>query len=549
MNKLLIPVLCCTLLACKKDKQTTPEDPDPAPVEQEKPTKITVWDATLWSESHPKGLPVEGATVELYSTQQDYLDKKPAGTAKTDKDGIASFAKQKEGDYYIVAYKEQKTNTWADSQGRTKVSDTLFQSDEAIRDLQNPIQKNATPGDFMYKDLNGDMMINNDDVASAPFFKVTINNTTPVAGSVVIGYPVNHEGAPIYTIDGVRAAFATVAQQINTTHQGFVMLDGVLSDESDGNISGTESNDWKNLDEFKILSTNAVVTRLWKEHYASILKINKLMADITTIDPTASDVRSQLYAFRALAYLDLFKYFGDLFLVQGSYIPTDVARKSTAAVKDFISADLTNAASNLPVTAPAAYPWYATQASVQMTMARLYLEVSMSDIDNITDTNLASYASLKLADFSTIFESSANTEIIWTISSNLTSPFKEYFVKSGQTVNFFPVIRMTELYLMRALALRSDVSGATSDLKKVADRSGKTLGAINSSVDVLREVEKLYTEEFYREGFRYRFLHLTGQAGMVLTGKGYESYHEHMPVPNEILMKYYNAYQNIGYNN
>ncbi|MCF6403571.1 RagB/SusD family nutrient uptake outer membrane protein [Chitinophaga filiformis] len=549
MKKALLPILLCSFFACKKEQ---PDPVSPPPME-DKTTKITVWDATQWSESNPKGIPIEGATVELYATQQDYLIKKPALTATTDKNGIASFKDAKEGEYFIVAFKDQKTNTWADDLGHTKVSDTLFQSFGSINDPQQPIQRNAAPGDFMFRDLNGDAQIDNNDVSAAPFFKVIINNEAPVAASAIIGYPVNHEGAPINTMEEVKAAFAILAQQIGTTHQGFVMLDGVLSDESDGNIIGVESNlaaDWQKIDQFQIGSSNAVIRRLWNEHYSSIFKINQLMADISRIAPGETEIRSQLHAFRALTYLDLFRYFGDLPLVEESFMPYDASRSSAGTIEAYIYADVMNSFNNMPVTAPTATPWYATRAAVNMILAKLYIETFYIDgVMHVTDTGWNTYEKLRLSDLSQVFVSPAGTEIIWAISPGLTSPFKEYFVKAGQTVNFFPVTRLTELYLLRALAyvLWHSWGAVGEELNIVANRSGKTVGVISNQDDALRELEKLYSGEFYREGFRYRFLHLTGQAATVLADKGYISYHRHMPIPDSVLMKHPIMTQNVGY--
>lgn len=550
MKRLLLPILLCSLFACKKDTQPDPVDPPPI---VDTTTRITVWDATQWSESNPKGLPVEGATVELYATQQDYLIKKPALTATTDKNGIASFNGAKEGEYFIVAFKDKKTNTWTDNLGRTKISDTLFQSFRSTVDPDRPAQKNAAPGDFMFRDLNDDFKADSNDVTAAPFFKVIINNKVPVAGSAIIGYAVNHEGAPLNTMAEVEAAFAILAQEIGNTHLGFVMLDGVLSDESDGNIAGVESElaaDWQRIDHFLILSSNKVIRRLWNEHYANILKINKLLADVARIAPGYNEVRSQLRAFRALSYFDLFKYFGDLPLAKGTFIPEDIYRSSRETITGYIYEDVMNASFNT-WTVPAVTPWYSTIATVYWMMGKLYVEEGdyvRAIIATRTNSNV--YEKLWLSDLSQVFVSPAGSEIMWAISPDLKSPFKEYFVKSGQTVNFFPVARLTETYLTRALAnLLYGSWGALEEegLGIIAERSGRTIGPINSREDAIRELGKMYAEEFYREGFRYRFLHLTGQADIVLGSKGYQSYNEHMPIPDSVLMKYPYMKQNPGY--
>jgi starch-binding outer membrane protein, SusD/RagB family len=541
MNRLLVPVLMCFLLGCSKEK--TPAQP----------TNITVWDATLWSESNPRGLPIEGATVQLYATQQDYLLKKPAFTATTNKNGIASFTGAKEGSYFIVAFKDEKTNTWPDDFGRTKISDTLLQRFVSIDDPQQSMLKDVAPGDFIFRDLNADGKIDINDVSPAPYFKISINNNKPVAGTVIIGYPVNREGAVLKTIAQVKAAFAVLAQQIGLTHQGFVMLDGVLSDESDGKFTGLESDvaaDWEKLDKFQIVSSNMVIRRFWNEHYTSIFTINKLMADIARIAPDETEVLSQLYAFRALVHVDLFRYFGEIPLVYGTFFPRDIYRYSQAEIRYYIYRDIMYSYANMPNAAPAASPWYATRAAINMTLARLYLEIGDREgVRSATNINDSPYWDLRLSEFSQVFVSPAGSEIIWAISPGLTSPFKEYFVKPGQTVNFFPVSRLTETHLIRATAslVAGFLGNIEEDLRIVAGRSGKTVSPINYKEDALREVEKLYREDFYREGFRYRFLHLTQQATKVLGARGYSTYHERMPIPDSIISKYHYIEQTPGY--
>jgi len=553
--KRLVPIFLCMLFACKKD-HTQPDPVDP-PVPEKKATTITVWDATQWSVGHPKGLPIEGATVELYATQQDYLAKKPALTATTDKNGVVTFADKKEGEYFIVAFKDQKTNTWTDSLGHTKVSDTLFQSFASINDPEQPKQSNTAKGDFMYKDLNGDGLINNTDVADAPFFKVLINDTIAVNRAVIIGYPVNHEGPALKTLDEIKAAFAIVAQEIGRTHQEYIMLDGVLSDEADASpdvFKGDWYEDWQRIDQFSITPSNTVIRRLWREHYASILKINKLMAELNRIAPGESKLQSQLYVFRALVHIDLLRYFGYMPLVEGTYIPDDIMRGAPEEVRYYIYRDLMNAF-GAPFKAPAETPWYATRAAQFMLFAQLFMEIrdfqSAQMQTRPNPNHFKDYYALE--DFSQVFISPANAETFWAISPALNSPFKEYFVKPGQTVNFFPVSRKTELYLLRALTFIAwgsslgDGDTAEDNMRIVANRSGKTLGAINSVQDMIKELDKLYSSEFYREGYRYRFLHFTGQAAKVLGAKGYNSYHEHMPIPDSVMLNYRNMVQNPGY--
>lgn len=550
MKRLLLPVLLCSLFACQKD--TTPDPVDP-PVPDKKATTIKVWDATQWSGSNPKGLPIEGATVQLYATQQDYTAKKIAYTATTDKNGIASFTDAKDGEYFIVAFKDKKTNTWDDGQGHTKVSDTLFQSDASVNDPQQPIQKNAAPGDFMFRDLNGDGQINNNDIGNAPFFKVTINNTTPVAASTIIGYAVNHEGAPLTTIAEVKTSFAEVAQQVGITHNGFVMLDGMLGDEVDVRLVEQHPDwnpDWKKIDAFEITVTNAVTRGLWNDQYANILKLNKLLADATRLAPEEAAVPAQIRMFRALAYLDLFRYYGPLPVVEGTVIPTTISRRSKEATKDYINKDIQDAFSGLPLTAPTETPWYATKGAAYMLQAKLFVETGDYEGCTIATNMIITNKIFTLSPtLEPMFSLPASPETIWYINSNLKAPFKDYFIRLGQQVDLYPVYRFTDTYLLQALgfALQNKLELVTESLRPVAERTGGDVAPIYSREDAFNEIDVFYSSQFYREGIRYRFLHLTHQTSRYLDDLGYDPHFELMPIPDSVLMKYPNITQNVGY--
>jgi len=549
MKRLLLPVLLCSLFACKKD---TPDPVDP-PKTESKITKVTVWDATQWSVSNPKGQVIEGATVQLYATQQDYLSKKPAYTATTDKNGVASFTDVKEGDFFIFASKDKKTNTWDDGRGHTKVSDSLFQSDASVNDPQRPIQVNAAPGDFMYEDLNGDGKIDNADISDAPALKITVSNTAPGAATVLIGYAINHEGAPLESIADVKVSFAAVVQQINHTHEGFVMLDGILSDEADLRLIEQHPDwdaDWARIDAFEFTVTNSVTRRLWNEHYANILKLNKLLADITRLSPEETVVSSQIHAFRALAYLDLFKYYGPLPVTEATVIPQNISRRSIAATKDYIAKDLQAASANLPQKAPAETPWYATKAAGYMLLAKLYIETGDYDGVITATNNIITSKQFQLEpDISKMFAAPANPEIMWYLSTGLTTPFKDYFIRSGYQVDLLPVARLSEVYLLQALAyaLQNRLELVEDALRPLAERIGRPTGPIYIPEDAFNEIDLFLSMEFYREGTRYRFLHLTHQENRYLESLGWNEHYALMPIPDSVLMKYPNVVQNMGY--
>ena len=540
MKKLLFLALSCSLWACKDDDKVTPE------VKPQQPTaSVTVWDATQWSPEQPKGTLADGATVELYASQQDYLTKKPAYTATTNSSGVASFKDIPEGEYFMVATKNGKTNIWRDAQNMTRVSDTVFQSEAEIKDPQQPIQDNVLPGDFKYRDLNGDGIINNNDVAAAPFFKLVVKKDSVNTIRTLIGFTINHAYT---TLEAVETAFSSEFPKISAAHQQAVMLDGVLSDEADCQITNLPTG-FCELDQFTFTAANSIVGDVWKNHYASILQLNRMLASLNGIQGDKAAIIAQLKGFRAFLYFELQNYFGTLPMTDALLMPAGISPGSIYLTRYNIKKDLTDAIPSLPDASPAAKPWYMTAAAANMLLARVaLLEINGSDAVTYTDKVIATkkYA---LTDSAKVFTAPASNEIIWDITANMNTPFKDYFVRGGLTVNFCPAIRYTETYLIKAMGkiLSEDLSGANEAINTVRTR-GKKPAITLATLDAARtELTALYKEELYREGFRFARLVLYNKAKEVLGSKGYQDKNALLPIPQSVLENYPNVHQNVGY--
>ncbi len=547
MKRLLFLALSCSLWACKDDEVT----PDVQPPQEEKPTAtVTVWDTKQWSTDNPKGVPAEGATVQLFASRQDYLNQKPAYTATTNKDGVAKFDIP-EGEYFMVANKGGLTNTWRDAQGNTRVSDTLFQSAAEIFDLTQPIQDNVLPGDFKYTDLNGDGKIDNNDVAEAPFFTLTVKKDSVNAIRALIGSTVNHAYATYAEIE--EKLHLTEFPKIAAAHRQMVMLDGILSDEADCQITNLPAS-WCDIDQFKITPANSIVENIWKDHYASILELNKMLASLNGIQGEKADLIAQLRAFRAYLYLELHTYFGALPITDKLLMYPSVSRSSVDQTRKFIKDELTAVIPALTEDRPVTRPWYMTPSAANMLLARIALtEIDGGSAINYTDKVIATkkYA---LADSAAVFTAPASNEIIWdmttSLTTGLTSPFKDYFVRGGLKVDFCPAIRYTETYLLNAMGhiLYGSIDEANKSINAVRTR-GKKPAITLTTLDELRiELDALYKEELYREGFRFARLVLHRQAVAVLGNKGYQpDRNELLPIPISVLEAYPKFYQNLGY--
>ncbi|MCF6402053.1 RagB/SusD family nutrient uptake outer membrane protein [Chitinophaga filiformis] len=541
MKKLFTLSLLCGLWACKKDDKT----PLPLPGGS---VQITVYDATTWDAANRKGGRTQEATVQLFASRADYLAKKPAFTATTNNIGLAEFKQVPAGSYFIVAFKEDKSNTWDNGKGQTWVSDTIFQTEAEIKAPQTPVQQNAIAGDFRFKDLNGDGMISESDVTEAPFTSITAAIDSTISKDIIIGYKSNSQASLYKSFEEVDVALHDRISGISYLHRDAAMLDGILSDDADCR----DFPDWCMYDQFTLSASSSVISWVfWENAFTSIRELNRTLISLQQIGGDNAALIAQAKAARAFVYLELSTYFGALPLVEKTTIPGDISRASLEETRAFIKKDLNDALPSLPDAPPANRRTELTTGAANMMLARLaLLEKNPVTMISYTDKIISS-GKYTLADSAQVFVSASNSEIIWNQeqSSGLISPFKEYFVRGGLTVNFLPVIRYTETYLLNALAhtMINDIDGATEAINKIRTRGKKPAISFTTIEDARKEVDALSKEELYREGFRFRYLVATGQAMQVLSSKGYHEYNALLPVYMDKLSTYPNLYQNVGY--
>ena len=541
MKKFLIPVLVCSLWACKKDEKQ-PEPPVEIP-----DLIITVWDATGWDVAHPKGTVAADAKVELFASQKDYLDIKPAYTATADKSGSVTFENVKPGKYFILAYKGEMTNIWNNGSGQTMVSDTLFQSETEIKNPQTPIQSGAMPGDFRFRDLNGDMIISASDIADVSFLSYDIRQDGITSVNVIIGYKSNSKSTLYSTEDQVETALNIVTANIGVTHNSLAMLDGVLSDEADCSIVSHLCD----YDKFTFNASTQGTTDIWSSYIRNILGLNKMLLSLQQISGDHSALTAQIRAYRAFIYLDLQTYFGQLPILKNPNISADVKRASWEETRSFIKAELKAVLPVLPAIAPANTSGHITSHTAHMLLARLAFQES--DIESISEhTNaVINSKAFKLVNYNTVFTTPSNDEIIWTIPlfNTTESPFITYFIRNNVAFKFFPIIRYTEAWLLRGYgkAMTDDLSGTEEAINAIRARSNKPDLDLKNMDEAIAALGLLYKEELYREGFRYSFLVLTNQAKQVLADKGYEDHHMYLPIPASVLNLYPGILQNAGY--
>jgi len=542
MKRLLALLLLCSLWACKKnDHDTSPPPPSKPDTVR---AKITVWDGTQWNVDKPKGVPAVGAEVRLYSSVTYYKEGWVAYSAITDEHGVATFNNLPEGEYYMLAFKGvihqgEISNTWDDGDGKTLLSDSIFQTQAEIDNPQTPRQPGAVPGDLRYKDINQDGLISDADMVATPYLKFSVTPKTDTAFSTIIANPVNHEMTLYKTEAQVDSALLPVVKTISTVYQRFRMLDGILSDDADCN--GLP--EWCEFDNFTFTADNAILANLWKDAYACILQLNRMKLSLDNFQSENKELRAQITAFRGLLFSDLMYYFGEnVPITHKAKLPRTVTG-DTRELRQAAYFQFSAAISDLPVEAPAGKKWRMTQDAAALIIARY---TGAGSTWNILLKPILKRGKYSLVAPSQVFVSPDNSEIIWDMTFGMTPEFKQYFVRSGTTVNFFPVARYREALLLNVLNYSQfELDTISTLINTVRVNRQEAPITFTSFDDAQTELNRLLAVEFYREGFR--FLRLGPQREAVLGSKGYQQHHHNLPIPSYILRDYPKVLQNEGY--
>ena len=128
-----------------------------------KSMEFTIKDGTSWTAQDPNLTAAEGATVNLYASQNAFDAGKPDFTATSDVDGKVVFNDLENGSYFLLVSKNDLSNLIDGF-----LIEGVFQTQEEI-DGAAAHPGTPQPGDFWLNDLNGDGFINNDDKTNYQF--------------------------------------------------------------------------------------------------------------------------------------------------------------------------------------------------------------------------------------------------------------------------------------------------------------------------------------------------------------------------------------------
>ncbi len=197
-------------------------------------------------------------------------------------------------------------------------------------------------------------------------------NLQPVSQTVVGGDGTGTAGSSITNAATAESALAGCYAIFKSGSAEYYVMDYFIMGDgrSDNSYAGADNSAWFEIDEFRILSTNAVAARDWRYLYNHIASANSIIANVPKVTDTSlsAERKAQIVGeakfIRARAYFDLVRLFGDIPLVVDE-LPTITssnveqiygqlypASSAADAVYTQIVKDLDEAAVTVPKTGP-----------------------------------------------------------------------------------------------------------------------------------------------------------------------------------------------------
>jgi len=510
------------------------------------PVFITVWDATKWSNSKPKGEPSAGATVRLYTSQESFVlnTNTPAYTGTTDADGVAQINGVTPGTYYVEAYKADVGNIFTTY---SQAYNNIWLGYAADTVLDNA-------GNLIWKDINMDGKIDTHDQTGQPALSIQAAKSTPVDVSVLIGYA----RKPFTSVADLQTELDGINAGLTSLYENLVIMDGMVSRNA---FCGSDAS-YCPLNNFTMTPATPVFSSIWSDAYfKGIYKLNGFIYDVLRVNAPITDVQKfdfiqQARVFQGYLYLELLSYFGDV-----PYNNTDatpdfwpgVSRKAAADVYTSIMADLTSSLNaNLPATRATGKDAITRYAAMALAAKGALQQKKYNDVLTYTSQIINSGAfTLAPAGYSW-FTSQNTSETIWAPAfSNIGASAAWYFAGAygSTTLQWCPVLRYTDVLLMDAEAkiALADYNGAALDINLLRTRNGQPIVSFSNSANGMTALENTWALEKYRQGDWYPNLIRWGTALGSLGVAGWHPFNSVMPIPVSFLNAYMNLVQNPGY--
>lgn len=529
--------------------------------------EVTIWDALKWSPAKPKGEIAAGATVKLYRSKEDFTNNEIYRTTQTDAQGIARFDPLFPGEYFLVAEYWENPELLLSSIVRVQTGpqtwlalahDALFQTAEEAQALgfQDP---HRYVGNFKPVDLNGDGIINDNDLVTAPYHSVELESGATETYEIIVGTENNHQYLPAVTSQEFVNDLESVYWGFYNDNKEWTILDAVLAGDADcQTIRATGSYvplfNYCQLQQFNYLGS---ANNIWSSHFYQLQRINRLLISAQTLDfqpqpdqfPSGNKEQlvAILKALRAAVYTSLLKWYGDAPIQEGIFLAADAMRASKADVYNFIKKDLDEARPALPAVQNNREVFISAHA-VDALYARAALVMKDYDVALSKTQAIINYGAYQLtSNQHGGFGSSTNSEIIWIdwYGRGPNNNFPGFFDRGDYIV----AIRYTEVLLISAEAAveLDSLSRARNIINILQQRDGIPLTTTGSATALRSALQNLWRSELYREGHQFSALIRWGKAAETLGTRGFSAHHVLLPIPPDIIENYSGIVQNAGY--
>ncbi len=515
---------------------------------------IKVYNTLLWAASKPKGQLQEGVTVSLYQSKQDFKDNKPFKTGLTSANGSISF-EVPEGKYFIVADAGGGlTNIPSDGTINAAgynmgyVQNGLFQSQAEINSLSVPSQEGAAPGNFKWKDINADGIINSLDLLELPYEAITIG-TTAVDKEVLVGNLLNVMPIIVDNLLDLNAALAATYTRLADFQKKAIVLDAVLSDDA---ACGGLLTSYCPLNNLDISPFDSRINELFSAAYVAIAAANFSIKNISDKPNLTAAEKQSLASFKACrgyVYMQLAGLFGTSPLVTESHnVNAPIYNSTQTALYAQAKKDLVEAQAELPDE------WaepFGRKRMNKFACIGLRAKIALLQKDYPLAESLASIIITNNAfkfsnNADAVLEDINDLENIWSASNSV--PEDTYFASMLARGKYRPFLRLAEIYLIKAEALialgRYTEAHALLDI--LAYRRLYSLVQPANLVNTTKTLQDIWKLEMYREGNRMACLIRWNKAAEVL-GSNYKPHYKLLPIPMQELMLNANLVQNGGY--